>query len=62
MVYVWISYVRDAAIKPKSLWKSYVLDSVWYGQREQTTAHGKVMSVAIKQKSLWQSYALAAAT
>ena len=32
---IWISHVRDAAIKPKSLWKSYVLDCVRYGQRER---------------------------
>ena len=32
---IWVSYVRDATIKPKSLWKSFVLDCVRYGQREQ---------------------------
>jgi hypothetical protein len=32
---IWISYVRDAAIKPKSLWKGYALGCVRYGQREQ---------------------------
>ena len=59
---IWISYVRDAAIKPKSLWKSYALDSVRYGQREQQLmerlclllsnrkAYGKVMLLQLPHK------------